>query len=146
MTDRSQGASRSPTHLLQQAEQAAAKLFAESALGSITPRQFVVLIAVSEGEGLNQTELAERTGIHRSTVAEIIPRLLRKGLVRRRRSRQDTRAKVLTLTDEGRRLLEGAEPVARNVDRLLLAALPAAERKAFMAAPRAIVGNLEAGR
>jgi DNA-binding MarR family transcriptional regulator len=66
MIDRSRGVSRSPTHLLHQAEQAARKLFAENALGFITLRQLVVLIAVSEDEGLNQTELVERTGIDAS--------------------------------------------------------------------------------
>lgn len=103
MTDRSRGASRSPTHLLHQAEQAAGKLFAAHAIGFITLRQLVVLVAVSENEGMNQTELMERTGVDRSTLAEIISRLLRKGLLQPRRSRTDTRAKVLRLTDEGRR-------------------------------------------
>jgi DNA-binding MarR family transcriptional regulator len=120
--------------------------FAENALGFVTLRQLVVLVAVSEREGLNQTELVERTGIDRSTLAEIIPRLLRKGLLHRRRNREDTRAKVLRLTDEGRRLLEAAEPVARNVDRFLLAGLPAAQRKPFLDALQAIITNLEAAR
>jgi MarR family transcriptional regulator, temperature-dependent positive regulator of motility len=136
----------SPVHLLHQAEQAAGKLFAKSAVGSITPRQLVVLVAVSEDEGLNQTELVERTGIDRSTVAEIIPRLLCKGLLQRRRSREDTRAKVPRPTDEGRRLLDAAEPVAENVDGLLLAVLPKTQREPFLAALQAIVRNLEAAR
>jgi MarR family transcriptional regulator, temperature-dependent positive regulator of motility len=146
MTDCSRRLRRSPVHLLHQAEQAAGRLFAESALGFVTLRQLVVLVAVSERDGLNQTELVERTGIDRSTLAEIIPRLVRKGLVQRRRSREDTRAKVLRLTDEGRRLLDAAEPVAKNVDGLLLAVLPKTQREPFLAALQAIVRNLEAER
>jgi DNA-binding MarR family transcriptional regulator len=137
---------RSPTHLLHQAEQAAERLFAANAMGSITPRQLAVLVTVSENEGLNQTEVAERTGIHDASVAQIVSRLVRKGLLQRRRSREDTRAKVLRLTDEGGRLLETADPMARNVDALLLAVLPTAERKPFLAALQAIVRNLEAAR
>jgi DNA-binding MarR family transcriptional regulator len=133
-------------HLLHQAEQAAEKLFAASALGFITPRQLAILIAVSENEGLNQTNVVERTGIDRSTLAEIVSRLVRKGLLQRRRSREDTRAKMLRLTDEGRRLLNAADPVARNVDALLLAVLPTAQRKPFLAALQAIVRSLEAAR
>jgi DNA-binding MarR family transcriptional regulator len=53
---------------------------------------------------------------------------------------------VLHLTDGGRRLLEAAGPLERNVDRLLLAALPTAERKPFLAALQTIVRNLEAAR
>ena len=63
MTDRSQRVNRSPTHLLHQAEQVAEKLFAANALGFITPRQLAILITVSENEGLNQTNVVERTGI-----------------------------------------------------------------------------------
>jgi MarR family transcriptional regulator, temperature-dependent positive regulator of motility len=137
---------RSPTHLLHLAEQAAERLFAANAMGSITPRQLAVLVTVSEHEGLNQTEVAERTGIHEASIAQIISRLVRKGLLQRRRSREDTRAKVLRLTDEGRRRLEMAEPMARNVDGLLLAVLPATERKPFLAALQSIVRNLEADR
>lgn len=146
MPDRSQATSRSPMHLLHQAEQTAAKLFAASAMGFITPRQLAILVAVAEDEGLNQTEAVERTGIDRSTLAEIIGRLVRKGLLQRRRSREDSRAKVLRLTDEGRRLLDAADPVARNVDGVLLAVLPAAQRRPFLAALQAIVRNLEAAR
>jgi hypothetical protein len=65
MTGSSRGVSRSPTHLLHQAEQAAGKLFAATAMGTTTPRQLAVLIAVSENEGLNQTAVVKRTGIDR---------------------------------------------------------------------------------
>jgi DNA-binding MarR family transcriptional regulator len=87
MTDRRQGANRAPTHLLHQAEQAAKRLFAAHALGLIRPRQLAILVAVSENDGLNQADVVERTGIDRFTVAEIIARLVRKGLLQRRRSR-----------------------------------------------------------
>jgi DNA-binding MarR family transcriptional regulator len=49
-------------------------------------------------------------------------------------------------TDEGRRLLDAAEPVAENVDGLLLAVLPKTQREPFLAALQAIVRNLEAAR
>jgi MarR family transcriptional regulator, temperature-dependent positive regulator of motility len=145
MTDHRRGASRSPTHLLHQAEQAAGRLFVAHALGFIRPRQLEILVAVSENDGLNQTDVAERTGIGRSTVTQIVARMVRKGLLQRRRSREDARAKVLHLTDGGRRLLDAADPVAQNVDALLLV-LPTAQRKPFLAALQAIVRDLEAAR
>jgi hypothetical protein len=60
MIDRNQGIRRSPTHLLHQAEQAAGKVFAASALGPTTPRQLEILIAVPENEGLNRTDVVKR--------------------------------------------------------------------------------------
>jgi DNA-binding MarR family transcriptional regulator len=100
----------------------------DGALSFVTPRQLAVLIAVSENEGLNQTDVVKRTGIDRGTMAEIIPRTLRKGLLQLRRRRTDTRAKVLRLTDEGRLLLAAADPAARNVDAALFQALPPVHR------------------
>jgi DNA-binding MarR family transcriptional regulator len=102
-----------------------------------------VLIAVSENEGLNQTDVVKRTGIARGTLTEIIPRLLRKGLLQRRRSRTDTRTKVLRLTDEGHLLLAAADPAARNLDAALLQALPPVHRDPFVKALRAVVRALE---
>jgi hypothetical protein len=46
----------------------------------------------------------------------------------------------------GRRLLEAAEPVVKNVDGLQLAIQPAAKRKPFMAALQVAIRNLEAVR
>jgi hypothetical protein len=92
MSDRSQGVSRSPMHLLHQAEQAAGKLFSAKGKVFVTPRQLAVLVAVAESEGLNQTDVMQRTRIDRSTVADIVQRLVRKGALQRRRSWEDSRA------------------------------------------------------
>jgi DNA-binding MarR family transcriptional regulator len=130
-------------HLLHQAEQVAGRLFEAGALGFITPRQLEILIAVSESEGCNLTAVIERTGIDRSTTTDIVQRLVGKGLLQKRRSRQDNRNFVLKLSDDGRLLLAAAEPVARNLDAALLQALPPAQREPFMKALRAVVRVLE---
>jgi DNA-binding MarR family transcriptional regulator len=109
----------------------------------MTPRQQAVLVAVSENEGCNLVAVAERTGIDRATLGEIVGRLVRKGLLQRRRSRTDTRSKVLRLTDGGRLLLGAAGPVGQNIDELRLAVLPTAQRKPFLAALQAVVRALE---
>ena len=133
----------SPLYLLHRAEQIADRLFQDGALGFTTPRQLAVLTAVAASEGCNLTTVMERTGIDRSTTTELVQRLVRKGLLQKRRSRQDTRAFVLKLTDEARLLLAAADPVARNLDAALLQALPLAQREPFMKALRAVVRALE---
>jgi DNA-binding MarR family transcriptional regulator len=100
--------------------------------GELTPRQFAVLVTVSLNEGLSQTNLVEKTGIDRSTLADIVRRMLKKGLLQRRRTKEDARAYAVRLTDEGWRMLKAAEPMARRVDEKLLSVLPPAQRDRFL--------------
>ena len=76
---------RSPIHLLHRAGQCAEDLFhAEIKDRCLTPRLLAVLVTVARTEGLSQTGLVARTGIDRSTLADIVRRMQRKGLLQRR--------------------------------------------------------------
>ena len=106
---------RSPLHLLHRAGQCAADLF-QTELGGddLTPRQYAVLLTVAMNEGLNQTQLVERTGIDRSTLADVVRRMLKKGMLQRRRTRDDARAYAVKLTDEGARILKTARSLGTS--------------------------------
>jgi MarR family transcriptional regulator, temperature-dependent positive regulator of motility len=131
---------RSPLHLLHRAGQCAAEVFqTELGSGDVTPRQFAVLVTVSQNEGLSQTHLVERTGIDRSTLADIVRRMLKKGLLQRRRTREDARAYAVKLTEEGWRVLKSVDPLARKVDERILASLAASQRERLLQDLNAIV-------
>lgn len=134
---------RSPLHLLHRAGQCAAEAF-QTEIGSdeLTPRQFAVLVAVSQNEGLSQTHLVERTGIDRSTLADIVRRMLKKGLLQRRRTREDARAYAVKLTEEGARVLKSADPLAKRVDERILGSLSASQRERFLQDLSVIVQGL----
>ena len=69
---------QSPIHLLHRAGQCAGDVFqAEMSQGDLTPRQYAILLTVAQNEGLSQTHLVEKTGIDRSTLADIVRRLLK---------------------------------------------------------------------
>ena len=124
---------RSAMHLLHRAGQCAADIFSSEARASgLTPRQFAVLMVVAEEEGLTQTDLVERTGIDRSTLADIVARLLGRGLIQRRRAKEDGRAYAIKLTPQGARSLRDAQPGATATDTRLLANLPPAKRQDFL--------------
>lgn len=124
---------RSATHLIHRAGQCATDIFqVEARASGLTPRQFAVLTTIAEDEGLTQTDLVERTGIDRSTLADIVARLLTRGLIQRRRAKEDGRAYAIKLTSQGWRGLREAEPGAAAADSRLLAALPASKRQEFL--------------
>lgn len=124
---------RSPVHMLHRAGQCAGEVFhAEMQSGDLTPRQYAVLLTVAHNEGISQTGLVEQTGIDRSTLADIVRRMLKKGLLQRRRTKEDARAYAVKLTEEGRRVLRQADPVTQRVDDRILEALPAKQREVFL--------------
>ena len=124
---------RSPLHMLHRAGQCAGEVFhAEMQDGDLTPRQYAVLLTVASNEGISQTGLVERTGIDRSTLADIVRRMLKKGLLQRRRTKEDARAYAVKLTEEGKRMLRSADPVTQRVDDRILEALPAKHRDQFV--------------
>lgn len=134
---------RSPIHQLHRAGQCAGDIFqAEMGGDDLTPRQYAVLLTVSQHEGLSQTHLVEKTGIDRSTLADIVRRMLKKGLLSRRRTKEDARAYAVKLTEEGWRTLRSADPVVKRVDDRILAALPPAQRERFLADLATIVAAL----
>ncbi|MBA4210183.1 MAG: MarR family transcriptional regulator [Parvibaculum sp.] len=113
------------SHLLRRAQQFAYEQFVQQmGASSLTPRQFIVLFAVNEEEGLSQTDLVNRTGIDRSTLADMISRMIKNGLLARKRTAEDARANSVRLTAAGRRALKGAMPKALAAEKALLDVLP----------------------
>jgi MarR family transcriptional regulator, temperature-dependent positive regulator of motility len=138
------GLDRSPVHLLHRAYQSAGDVFkAEVKIEGLTPRQLAILLAVAENEGLSQTDLVERTGIDRSTLADITHRLIRRRLLTRRRTKDDARTYAVKLTDEGSRVLRTVAPQTKAVDERVLNALAPARRDQFVSALLELVGTLE---
>jgi MarR family transcriptional regulator, temperature-dependent positive regulator of motility len=119
----------SPSHLLHRAQQIAADLHA-TAFGpsGLTQRQLAVLAALAPEGGVSQADLVIKTGIDRSTLAEMVARMEGKGLVAREKSAKDSRAKSVTMTDMGQEALASAMPRLRTIDQMVLAFLPSGRR------------------
>lgn len=134
---------RSPIHLLHRVSQCASDIFTlEIGDADLTPRQYAILLTVSQNEGLSQTDLVERTGVDRSTLADIVRRMLKKGLLQRRRTKDDARAYAVKLTEEGWRILRATEPMVKRVDDKILAMLSGKQRDQFVADLQTIVEAL----
>ncbi|MFC6198205.1 MarR family winged helix-turn-helix transcriptional regulator [Ponticaulis profundi] len=123
---------RSASHLLHRAQQFAAEQFEGLDGVDITLRQFAVLAAVREQEGCSQSELVKTTGIDRSTLADMVQRMEKNGLIERRQAKLDARAKSVHLTEGGRTSLESAMPMVQKADEAILSMLPKNRRRAFI--------------
>ncbi|WP_081871398.1 MarR family winged helix-turn-helix transcriptional regulator [Parvularcula oceani] len=124
---------QSPGHLLRRAQQYADDLYKKE-VGSTgpTPRQFTVLHTVSEDEGLSQTDLVRKTGIDRSTLADMIARLTAKGYLARQRTKDDARANAVKLTAAGKKVLKSAEGKVMKAEEEALSMLPKTQQASFM--------------
>jgi len=128
-----------PGHLLRRCQQRAVDLFVDE-IGETgpTPRQFALLLCIHQNPGASQIELVRRSGIDRSTLAEMLRRLLRRGLVARRRTDGDKRANALRLTTEGEALLARTIPSLIAAQERILAPIPRAQHKRMIALLRLI--------
>lgn len=134
----------SPAHLLRRAEQRAANIYTqEVGLSGLTPRQYVVLTAVAAYEGQTQTDLVTATGVDRSTLADMIARMIAGGLLDRERTEGDARANSVTLTAAGKRQLAATATKVRNAERRIIAPVPASKRAVLLECLRSLGGRLE---
>lgn len=124
---------RSPSHLLKRAAQFSNNIYmGEVGKSGLTHRQFTVLLAVDANDGKSQTELVKVTGIDRSTLADLVARLMAQGYLQRRRTKDDGRTNAIRITAVGKKMLKTAQPGADEVDRQLMSLIASAERKAFL--------------
>jgi DNA-binding MarR family transcriptional regulator len=130
---------QSPSHLLHRVLQLALDIYVdETGKGALTQRQYAVLAAASTADGASQTDLVKMTGIDRSTLADMVARMIEKGWLARERSKTDARAKTVRLTEKGRIALHDIAPKVAAADERILANLVASRRSGFISALAAL--------
>lgn len=86
----------------------------EAGLG-LTTGEGRVLFNVRRAGPIRQTALAERLGIEAMTLSGLIDRLEAKGFVERNPDPADRRAKLVTLTEAGSKVVAQIEPIAASI-------------------------------
>lgn len=125
--------SESPSHLLKRCTQYFGDLYArEAGSNELTKQQFTLLAALEHNEGVSQTALVDITGIDRSTLAEMVRRMLERGLLSRERTEEDQRANAVAISQSGRKALRAARTASERAEKALLDSLPPAERPKFV--------------
>ncbi|HWU27184.1 MAG TPA: MarR family winged helix-turn-helix transcriptional regulator [Rhizomicrobium sp.] len=133
-----------PSHLMRRCHQFYGDLYAREVGGrDLTKQQYTVLCALEHNDGASQTALVETTGIDRSTLAEMVRRMLERGLLSRERTEEDQRANAVAITPAGRKSLRAARIAADRAERALLEPLPPAERMRFVKSLVAIAAAMD---
>lgn len=131
-------------HLIRRLHQLSTQVFVQRTQAAgfdLTPVQFAALDAIGHHPGTDQARVAEMIAYDRATIGGVIERLEQKGWVDRVVSERDRRARELSLTPEGQRILKALVPVVRDLQDEILQALGEADRARFLKLARQAVGS-----
>lgn len=109
----------------------------------LTPVQFLLLAGIGELQAagpVTQVALAGHCGADVMMVSQVLRQMERSGLARREGHPADSRARVLTLTGQGRRALERATPAVAEAQRMFFGIL-GADAEAFTGALGLLAGQ-----
>lgn len=122
-----------PGFLIRRLHQIHVALFMEECAGeAVTPVQYSILSALDNMGTAEQIVLSNAVGLDTTNVADVLARLERQKMVKRRVSPRDRRMKVASLTEAGRALLRRVDAGAARAHARTLAALKPSARAQFM--------------
>ncbi|WP_406002332.1 MarR family winged helix-turn-helix transcriptional regulator [Streptomyces sp. NBC_00829] len=121
-----------PGHLARRLQQAHSLLWGAMVSEETTSPQFAVLNALAEKPGIDQRSVGEQVRLDRSTIADVVARLARRGLLARVRDPLDGRRNVLELTDEGVRLHRKLVTRTARMNRVFLSPLDEGEQETLL--------------
>jgi DNA-binding MarR family transcriptional regulator len=124
---------RTPAPLARRFQQVCATMVAEAIAGEdVVQLEYGSLIALEVEPGIDQRRLADAMGIDPSNASLIVDRLHSMGLIERRVSGTDRRARELYLTTKGRALWRRLLVKSRVANAKVLAPLALHERELFL--------------
>jgi DNA-binding MarR family transcriptional regulator len=103
-----------------------------TAQSDITPRQFGVLLTLHQRGKLTLTELAGHIRVDRSTLGEMINRMVKRSLISKRNNGSDRRSAEVQLAPAGKAVLLKIVAGAAELQGALLAPLATEDRAHFM--------------
>ncbi|WJD99700.1 MarR family winged helix-turn-helix transcriptional regulator [Streptomyces antimycoticus] len=121
-----------PGHLARRFQQAHSLLWGAMVSEEITSPQFAVVNALMGKPEIDQRTLSEHVHLDRSTIADLVARLARRGLLERVRDPNDGRRNVLRLTDEGARVHRKLVTRTARMNRVFLSPLDETERETLL--------------
>lgn len=119
-------------YLMRLANQRHTAIFQLLIAHDLTPTQFAVMIRLGEVGSGSQNHLGRLTAMDVATVKGVVDRLRAKDLVTLSPDANDARRRVITLSPEGQRILDGLRDRGADITEATLAPLDADERATFV--------------
>lgn len=98
----------------------------------VTPDQFTVLRTLIEQDGITQSELTSEISSDPNTVASLVNRMEKAGLIERETHERDRRANRLRVSGRGKSRYEAARAAAVKLQSEVLEVLPREQREEFL--------------
>jgi len=109
----------------------------------ITPEQWTVLYQVYLQEGINQKELALRSGKDQPSITRILDVLDKKGFIRRKPDPGDRRAYLIYATPSVQQLMNETEPIELSLNDELIAGISDEQLQALDEIMKQINANID---
>lgn len=100
----------------------------------ITPDQFTALRNLHEAgnDGLIQTQLTERMSSDPNTIASLVERMKKAGIIDRQQDEKDRRAYRIRINAEGRKKFQEARKIAVSLQGSVMEIIPVDQRETFL--------------
>jgi MarR family transcriptional regulator for hemolysin len=95
------------------------------------------------GNRINQTQLAERMGIEQPTLGRVLRELEAEGIIRRRASKEDGRARVIELTPGSKALMQRINEIQSSIRDALVKDISPAQLEACLTVFAKILENVD---
>jgi len=122
-----EGPGRHIGNLIRRAQQAHVARWASDVSDAVSSVQYAALEVLAAHPGSSQRELGDALDLDRSTIADLVRRMERGGLVERLRDDADRRRNLLALSRDGRTTLASLAPRVDRLQATLVAGLSAAD-------------------
>jgi DNA-binding MarR family transcriptional regulator len=102
---------------------------------------YSVLVALDRSAIRTQAALAEAIGADKTRIIAILDELQQRGLIERMADPEDRRARLLAITDEGRRLKDAVQTEIQRGEERWLGKLSATDRAVFLRVLQELSGS-----
>ena len=111
----------------------------QSEMPNLTKPQYSVLRAIADQPGIEQVELMGASVTTKATLAEMLGRMEKRGLIYREQGEADKRRRFVYLTEDGQALLNASISLADKVDDVFLERIKPEEREVFIRILKAMI-------